>query len=354
MITHPGIGRYIGSLVPELIKQGAVDEFVLFGDPEPLRGIAEASNARVEEWKAPIYSLQEQLSFPYDRAGIDLVHVPHFNVPVFCKKKMVVTIHDLIYLLFPQSVSSPLARTYARFIMGRALDKAAGVIAVSKHTRDDLIRMFGKKYTGKIKTIYEAAGKSFKRLEDAGKMQEVQKKYGLSERILLYVGSVKPHKNISILLKAYEELEKRPISQQLVIAGRWDKKEDHLKSAIEDNKNIKYVGEVDPDDLVALYNLADALIHLSFYEGFGLTVLEAMQCGTPTVFSDTSSLPEVVGEAGLAVSPLNIGQIADTVYNVLTNKELREGLVRTGLERAKEFSWEKTARKTLEVYHSYE
>lgn len=354
MITHPGIGRYIRCLVPELAKQSPQDEFVLFGDPGRLKVIAKETNTRIVNWDAPIYSVQEQLSFPYDREDIDLVHVPHFNAPVFCRKKMIVTIHDLIYLLFPESVSFFAARWYARLIMGVALKKASGVIAVSEHTRDDLVKIFGKKYEGKIKTIYEAADRVFSKVEDKSKIERVREKYDLAEKIILYVGSVKPHKNVSGLLEVYKELRKLGVPHQLVIAGRWDRKEDRLKRMIDRDKDIKYVGEVCQDDLVVLYSLSEALLHLSLYEGFGLTVLEAMQCGTPAVVSETSSLPEVVGEAGLAVSPLNVGQITDTVYNVLVNKELKEGMVRTGLERAKRFSWEKTARQTIEVYHSYE
>ncbi|MFQ5952858.1 MAG: glycosyltransferase family 4 protein [Candidatus Omnitrophota bacterium] len=354
MITHPGIGQYIKCLLPELARQAPGDEFILYGDPELLKDVATSANTHIVRWSAPIYSVQEQLTFPYDRTDIDLVHVPHFNVPVFCRKKMVVTIHDLIYLLFPESVPSPVARWYARLVMGMALKKAAKIITVSENTRNDLGKIFGKKYSEKISTIYEAAGKQFRRMEDKSMMEGVRGKYGLSDKIILYVGSVKPHKNISGLLKVYDKLREKGITEQLVIAGRWDKKEDRLKNAISGNESIKYLGEVPSNDLVALYGLADVLVHLSLYEGFGLTVLEAMQCGTPAVVSETSSLQEVSGEAGLAVSPLNIGQIADTVYNVIINNELRKGMIEAGLDRAKQFSWERAARQTLEIYHNYE
>jgi glycosyltransferase involved in cell wall biosynthesis len=354
MITHPGIGRYIKSLVPELIRQSPEDEFVLYGDPELLKDLAAGGNARVSEWKAPIYSVQEQVFFPYDAGDIDLVHIPHFNMPLFCRKKMVVTIHDLIYLLFPRSVPSPAAKWYTRTLMKTALKKAECVIAVSENTKSDLTKVFGDKYAEKIKVIHEAADEKFKKEENQDKIGYVREKYGLSERILLYVGSVKPHKNVEGLLNVYDKLQEWGAPHQLVIIGRWDKKEDRLKDALTETEGVKYIGEVPPDDLVALYSLAEALIHISLYEGFGLTVLEAMQCGTPVVVSETSSLPEVSGEAGLTVSPLNVGQIAETVYNVLVNHELREGMINAGFERTRQFSWEKTAGQTLEVYHSYE
>lgn len=134
-----------------------------------------------------------------------------------------------------------------------------------------------------------------------------------------------------------------------MICGRWDKKEDRLKDKLK-KRDIRYIGEVPTDDLVALYNMADVLVHLSLYEGFGLTALEAMRCGTPVVVSDSSSLPEVVGESAYVVSPRNVEQIADVVYNILINPELREGMVERGFKRVKEYSWERTALKTLKAY----
>jgi glycosyltransferase involved in cell wall biosynthesis len=115
-------------------------------------------------------------------------------------------------------------------------------------------------------------------------------------------------------------------------------------------KDILYLGEVPTDDLIVLYNMADVLVHLSLYEGFGLTVLEAMQCGTPVVVSNASSLPEVAGKAGFAVPPHDVKIIADAVYNILVNYELRTGMIETGLEHVKQFSWERAARDTLKLY----
>ncbi len=351
MITHPGIGRYIKCLLPELVRLAPQDEFVLFGDPEKLDKIGRSENARVVEWNVPIYSLREQLPFPYGREDMDLLHVPHFNFPAFSRKKMVVTVHDLIYLLFPESVPSPLARYYAHFMVGMALKRASGVIAVSGNTRDDLVKIFGERYSHKIRIIPEAADRCIRRVEIEGDLENIRRRYRLAERIILYVGSVKPHKNIATLIQVHARLKEWGLPHQLVITGRWDNKENHLKGGI-DNKDIRYIGEVPAEDLCGLYTMADVLVHLSLYEGFGLTVLEAMQCGTPVVMSDASSLPEVAGNAALAVAPLNIGQIADTVYNVLINKQLRDQMIRAGYERANQFSWEKAARETLDVYRN--
>lgn len=351
MIKHPGIGRYIKSLLPELLKQGrAVHEFVLFGDTSELGEIAEKGGARVVQWNAPIYSVQEQIFPKACIQGIDVLHVPHFNIPVLCPKKLIVTIHDLIYLLFPEALNVPFGRQYARFMIGSALKKSDKVITVSEHTRNDIKKLFGTTYYDKINVVYEAADRDFHRVEDKTRIADLQCRYRLSDRIILYVGSIKPHKNVGTLMKVFELLKQWGLPHQLVICGRWDKKEDALKDKV-GVPSVKYIGEIPFDDLNVLYSMADVLVHLSRYEGFGLTVLEAMQCGTPVVASDSSSLPEVVGDAALTVRPDNIHETADIVYNVLMNPQMREDMIEAGQERAKRFSWKSTASKTLKIYN---
>lgn len=351
MTDHPGIGRYISCLLPEMIKQAPGDEFVLFGRPENLEDMAPGDNVRIVRWNAPVYSLQEQIFLPYKGKDLDLVHVPHFNIPLFLDTRMVVTVHDLIYLLFPGSVPSPLAKHYAAFMINSAMKKAEKIIAVSGHTKADLVKMFGGGYDGKIDVIHEASGNAFGRIEDDAKLADVRSRYGLSENIILYVGSIKPHKNVGTLIEVHDKLKERGLPHQLVICGRWDKKENRLKSKVA-GRDIRHIGEVPSEDLNALYSMADVLLHLSLYEGFGLTVLEAMQCGTPVVASDTSSLPEVAGESAYMVQPYDIERIADVVYNIILDKELKDNMREAGFERVKQFSWEKAARQTLEAYRS--
>ncbi|MFH1837584.1 MAG: glycosyltransferase family 1 protein [Candidatus Omnitrophota bacterium] len=349
MITHPGIGRYIKGLIPELIRQAPRDEFVIFGDPQHLTCIPKKDNVTVIKWTASVYSLSEQFP-PYDKYGLDILHIPHFNIPVFCKTKMVVTIHDLIYLLLPEAASSPIAKFYAKFMIGQSLNKAHKIISISQNTKDDIVSVFGSKNADKIEVIPEAAVDKFKVIEDKDRIRGMSDKYGLSDKVILYVGSIKRHKNVGTLIEVYNILKKKGISHQLVITGRWDKKEDDLRKSIND-KDIRYIGEIPTEDLMLLYNHADILLHLSMYEGFGLTTLEAMRCGTPVVTSGTSSLPEVCGDAALYVNPLDIGQIVDTVYNVVSNSNIKKGLIERGFEQANRFSWEKTAGRTLETYH---
>lgn len=351
MIDHPGIGRYIRCLLPEIFRQDKKSEFLLFGDAEKLSGFSDHGNVKIVPWKVPVYSLFEQVTCPYSSAKLDLAHVPHFNVPVLCgKQKIVSTIHDLIYLVVPGAMRFDLGRLYAHFLIGQAVKRSSAVISVSEHTKKDILDHFGEEYSSRIHVIYEAADNMFRKLDDKDKMVEIKNKYGLSDNIILYVGSIRTHKNVRGLIDVYNTLKEWEIPHELVLTGRWSDRTGALKDIIDKSPGIKYLGEVPSGDLVALYNYAKVLVHVSLYEGFGLTVLEAMKCGTPVVVSDTSSLPEIAGDAGLRVSPMNIVQIANTVYNVLVNKRIRREMTKAGLEQVKKFSWEKAAGETLEVY----
>jgi glycosyltransferase involved in cell wall biosynthesis len=349
MMGRSGIGRYIRSLLDEMLPLAGEHEFTLFGDVSSLKRYADFNNVKIIRWDPPIYSVQEQVNIPFNGMALDLVHFPHYNIPLLCRKKMVVTVHDLIHLLCPEGDFSIVARFYARFMIGEVMKKAAKIISVSGNTSDDLVKMFGDKYRKKIKIIHESAGKNFIRIEDEAEKRKIREKYGLSDRIILYVGNIKPHKNVNTLFKMYSKLRQWGLPHQLVIAGKWDEKIKSLQGNI-DNENIKYLGQVPTEDLVRLYNVSGVLVHLSLYEGFGLTVLEAMKCGCPVVTTPVSSLPEVAGQAAFYVSPMEIGQIADTVYNVLAHEDFRGEMSIAGMERAQAFSWEKAARKTLKVY----
>ncbi|MBF0493804.1 MAG: glycosyltransferase family 4 protein [Candidatus Omnitrophica bacterium] len=351
MISNAGIGSYISSLLTHMTKQSPDDNFILFGDPVRLACFEAERNVKIVKWTAPIYTLREQILPPPCFADMDVFHVPHFNIPLAFKNNMVVTIHDLIYLLIPESHPSPLAKAYAGFFIKRALQSSKSVIAVSNNTAEDLIKCFGTEYGGRIKVVYEGVGQSCGIDRDPSRMQLVREKYGLSEKIILYVGAVKPHKNVGALLKVYEMLRSWGIPHQLVICGRWDRKEDKLKGPV-DTLGVKYLGEVSREDLGALYGMAETLVHLSLYEGFGLTLLEAMQCGTPVVTVRNSSIPEVVGDAALITENNDIKCIADTVYNVLMSPEMRSKLSELGRKQAAKFSWESAAARTLAVYRA--
>lgn len=350
MLDHPGIGRYIRSILPEVIKLSKGDEFFIFGNKDLLGSLSLSGKADIIRYTKPIYSLQEQFA-PFDKYDLDILHAPHFNIPLFSKTRLVVTVHDLIYLLFPESTASPLAKMYASYMLGKTFSKSSKIIAVSENTKKDIIKIQGESVAPKIEVVYEGVTDEFIKNYDKTKITDVRSRYSLSEKILLYVGSVKPHKNIKALLEVFKKLKSWGVPHQLVIAGRWDRKENYLKKELE-GPDVRYVGEVPQEDLIALYSMTEALVHLSKYEGFGLTLLEAMKCGTPVVSSNRSSLPEVAGSAAFLVDPDDINNTADVVYNVLANKDLQEGMIEKGFQQVKKFSWGEAAKKTLEVYHN--
>jgi glycosyltransferase involved in cell wall biosynthesis len=175
-------------------------------------------------------------------------------------------------------------------------------------------------------------------------------KQEFSKPFVLFVGTLKSHKNVPALLDAMERVRRRGLDHELVLAGKKDKRSGELLSRISRLSWVRVLGEVTDPALCCLYNLADLFVLPSFREGFGLPVLEAMACGAPVICSNRSSLPEIAGDAALFFDPLRVDALEELIYNVLINRELREKMSKAGMDRARHFSWEKTAQKTLEVY----
>lgn len=283
---------------------------------------------------------------------LDLVHDPYeigalsFKMPF----KKVITIHDLTPTLFPHTFRSIMVVLH-KLLFPRTLKTADKIIADSKNTKKDLINYFNVPEE-KIRVILLAADEKFKPLNKEG-IKEVKQNYNLNFSFILYVGTLEPRKNIPSLIKAFYKLKRKNINYKLVITGKKGRKYKEIFETIDKlnlQKDVIFTGYVSDEDLPALYKAADLFVYPSLYEGFGLPPLEAMACGTPVITSNTSSLPEVVGDAGIMVNPYDVDGLADAMYEVLTNDELREDMIKKGLERAKMFSWEKCAKETLDVY----
>ena len=283
---------------------------------------------------------------------LDIIHSPE-NAALFIKlrhQKKIITVHDIIPYLFPESYT-PITLLRYKLLFPRTLRTADKIIADSNSTKRDLMSYFNVPEE-KIRVILLAADEKFKPLNN-GETDEIRQKYNLDFPFIFYVG-LGLRKNIQTLIKAFHKLKKDPgTKQKLVIAGE---KEGNYKAIFETidklnlQKDVIFTGYVLDEDLSALYNAADLFVYPSLYEGFGLPPLEAMACGTPVITSNTSSLPEVVGDAGIMVDPYDVDRLADAMHKVLSNDGLREDMIKKGLERAEMFSWEKTARETLKVY----
>jgi glycosyltransferase involved in cell wall biosynthesis len=262
-----------------------------------------------------------------------------------------VTIHDLIHLKFPEYFS-PVARTYAWFMMRYAVNNSGAVIAVSEKTKEDILERFDVEQE-KIHVIHNGISQHFRRLEPSEALQKFRTRYSLDRPFVLYVGGLGRHKNIPVLLRAFRIVREKEKGIQLVFAGRRFVEAHELvreawRLGIENS--IRDFGMLQDDELVLLYNLASVVVLPSLYEGFGFPALEAMACGTPVIVSDRGSLPEIVGDAAIVVEADRAESFATALERVLVDSDLRNKLRERGLRRAGGFTWEEAARKTAQVY----
>jgi glycosyltransferase involved in cell wall biosynthesis len=358
MIEHTGIGRYIRNLLRGLLRIAPVNRYVLLGRIGELKqhmGDVQAHNLDFVEALSPIYSLREQVEMPskIDRLNLDLVHIPHYNVPLVCRTRVVATIHDLNHLFIPsRELRSVVAYWYASFMLRAAVKKAAKVIVVSQNTRSEVLKHL-KAPEDKVEVTYEGAEESYRPLKDEARLQAVKDKYGIAGRYILYVGMIRPYKNVGGLIRAYSRLGVRE-GFQLAIVGKKDVRyyPEFMALATELGlrKEVIFTGYVEEEDLPYLYSGADLFVLPSYREGFGIPILEAMACGTPVVASYASSLPEVVGDAGLMVDPDDVGGLSAAMGKLLTDESLKAEMVKRGLARVKSFSWDEMALKTLATY----
>ncbi len=343
MIDHPGIGRYIRNLLNFMILQERPESFSLYGDPAKL---PDFKAAKVIDYPVQVYSFKEFFSYAFN-SDAELLHVPHFNAPRKKKTKLVVTVHDLMYLRLRESAPY-LKRLGARVVILNALKNADRLIAVSDNTKKDILNLYPAAES-KVRVIYEAADPMFKKISDKEQLEGAREKLGLPKDFILFVGSLKRHKNIIRLIKACNGLKSRGLKYELVVVGRFRPDEPEIIKAIQESQ-VRYLSEVSGQDLLYIYNLASLLVLPSLYEGFGLPVLEAMACGVPVIASKATSLPEIAGDAGVLCEPLDVADICEKMRLVLTDNRLREALIEKGLKRSLQFSWGRTAKETLDTY----
>jgi len=351
-----GIGRYVERLVTHLSQIDQRHQFVVF-----LRAKAwdlwQPPNPRWQKILADYhwYSLGEQLALPgiFNRAKLDLLHIPHFNVPILYQRPFVVTIHDLILDQFPTERATTLeplmwqAKYFAyRQVVRHAITKARAIITVSEHSKKDLLSRF-KIPVDRVHVTYESVDPlpppvEWQNLAEAG----VQLPY------ILHVGNSYPHKNLERLLTAVQMATQRGHHFQLVLVGKRDYFSKRLEIEVKkmNLSNVIFFGFASDQQLAALYKQAQAYFFPSMSEGFGLPGLEAMQAGTALYAARTSCLPEVFAEAAEYFDPTNVEQMADSIHRALHDRIERQRLINAGNERLKDFSWERMAQQTLNIY----
>ena len=360
-----GIGRYTLELIRALMALGGGIELTIFYNRArrgkdatgphlvpPLEDLPRLTTPLPDKpWRLSVL-LAHLLRRPQDRLlpGVDLFHATDHVLPCLAGVRTVFTLHDLTFRLCPET-HSPANRWYLTLMMGRFLRAAGAVIAVSECTRQDAVRLYGLEES-RVRVIYPGVGPQF-RPADPGKVASVRRRYGLPERLILYVGTIEPRKNLPALLRAYSALRQRGCEHRLAIVGREGWRSHSFWATLRElglGGELLIPGYVPDADLPALYSAAEVFVFPSLYEGFGLPVLEAMACGTPVVCSAASSLPEAAGEAALLVPAGDATALAAAIERVLADPALRARLREEGLARARRFTWEAAARATLEVY----
>lgn len=347
-----GVGKYTYNLVDSLTKISSKHTIHLICD----RALIGAFDTAIHI-SNPFPFIKTYAWYPYmmnalKEYDLDVVHNPTQVPTLFSSShKYVMTVHDLTPFLLPKE--SKLFRPLIyKLLFPRTYRSSDIIITDSNHTKRDLERCFGTNKN--INVIPLAADRKYKPLDDE-KILNVKLKYNLMNPYVLYVGTLEPRKNIITLLKSFYKLRNRMANYKLVIVGGrgWKyKKIFETVTALNIQSSVLFMGYVPESDLPALYNAADLFVYPSLYEGFGLPPLEAMACGTPIITSNTSSLPEVVGNAGLMIDPYNIDKLADSMYGVLIDEDLQANMIQKGINRAKMFSWERCASETLKSYEN--
>jgi glycosyltransferase involved in cell wall biosynthesis len=351
-----GIGTYIRNLLRELARIDRDTEYVLLCQSADVGvGAQLGPNFRTVLEPSPNYSLREQIHVPWvlRRERPDVYHAPHYVLPAGVRCRSVVTIHDCIHLMFPQYLPNRAAYAYARATMWAAARRSDRILTVSEASKRDILHFFNVP-PEKIVVVYNAIDDHFRVTPPAEAVARVRERYQLDHKFVLYVGNIKPHKNLVRLIEAFADLRKADFDDlKLLIIGDEISRLPALRRAVHKHKlhkHVRFLGYLADDTLAVLYRLASAFVFPSLYEGFGLPPLEAMASGTPVVTSNVSSLPEVAGDAAVLVDPYDVDSIVEGLRRVLSDPALAAELGRRGQERAREFSWSRSVEKTRQVY----
>jgi len=363
-IRQKGLGRYTQKLIEKLEQitpQDGCEYFVFLKKENFAEYQPRNSNFKKVLADYHWYTLAEQIFFPLTlyKYNLDLVHFPHFNVPIFYFKKFIVTIHDLTLLHFPTVKNSTLHPIFYRvkffayrLVIWRAISRAKWIIAISKFTQDDIISHYGASSAGKISITYEACEDyCLLSLEKAG---DILQKYAILRPYLIYVGNAYPHKNLERLAFAFAEVAKEEKNLQLVFVGKDDYFYQRLRDLVLANEiaGVIFLSDVNDCDLDSLFQHSLANVFPSLYEGFGLPPLEAMSKGVPVISSDHPCMREVLGKSAYFFDGEKIEAMADAIKKIIGDVDLRQELIEKGFEQVKKYSWKKMARETLAIYQN--
>lgn len=355
-----GLGRYTQKLIENLEKIDTVNDYFIFLKWENFDEY-QPKNANFKKILANYrwYTLSEQIYLPWTlyKYNLDLVHFPHFNVPILYFKKFIVTIHDLTLLHFPTVKNSALHPIFYRIkflayrvVIRLAILRAKRVIAISKFTKDDIVKNYGPLIRKKTMVTYEAC-EDFCMFRPKNP-EEILQKYGIMKPYLIYVGNAYPHKNLDRLALAFTQRKEKNL--QMVLVGKNDYFYEKLRNLVSDQKieNVVFLSDISDYELDILFHQSVAHVFPSLYEGFGLPPLEAMSKGVPVISSDHPCMREILGESAYFFNGEDVSAISGAMQKIIEDENLRSDLIKRGYEQAKKYSWKKMAKETLEIYTS--
>ncbi len=363
-----GVGEYALEIVRNLLEIDPKNSYVIFSNSYKQKSknfdfLEKYPNVCLKRFRYPnklLNFLIWYLGWPkLDKmaGGTDVFFAPNINFLSVSKNcRLITTFHDLSYERYPEFFARKTRLWHNWFVNPRRIArKSQKIIAVSESTQKDLKEVY-KINPKKIKVIPHGVSDDFKTIDrNNPKLLEIQKKYNLPYKFILYLGNIESRKNIFSLVAAYKLLARKNPEigkkYKLVLAGN---KSSHCRGAMKEEKDITFCGYVKRKDRPFIYNLASLFVYPSHFEGFGLPLLEAMACGTPVITSNNSSIPEVVGKAGILVDPNRPEEIVQAVRAVLLEKKLHQTMKERGLKQAKKFSWKKAAEETLKLLTNYQ
>jgi glycosyltransferase involved in cell wall biosynthesis len=352
-----GVSKYIHALIKQFAAIDPNNQYTVWVPPAPRPpDYARTRNIRFVASRLPTEKPQiripwEQIVLPFASLRLDVLHCPVNVRPLLAFCPTVVTIHDLIYLVYPDKYL-PAKRHYLTATTGWSVRHASQVIAVSESTKRDLVRLLHVP-PDKITVVYNGVDERFRPIADQRAIAEFKRKHNLPQRFILYVGTIEPRKNVGLLLRAFAQLRQQPdfADLRLVVGGAkgW-LYDDTFKQAGLGEGEIAFPGYLADDELPLWYNSASVFVYPSLYEGFGLPAAEALACGAPVIAANTSSLPEVIGDAGILVAPDDVAALTKAAARILRDDAYAASLRAIAAVQGARFSWRTAAEQTLQVY----
>ncbi len=348
-----GVVVYTKNIIENLLDIDKKNEYVfLYNSPSLISTYSKYKNVKEIIIDTKNKLLWDQIGVPrvIRSEKIDVIFNPKLSIPLFASSKKVFTLPGLEQFALP-NVFRWYDHIYFRIMTPLYCRRANAIIVMTNTGKNDLIKYLHIK-SNKIKVIYASHHKRFESIKNAEKILAIKHKYNLPKKYIFFIGGITPLKNFSNIIRAFKII-KNKIPTKLVICGfkRWKYAKDiNLIDKLKLQNDVITLGFVPDDDLPYLYDSAQCLLLPSLYEGFGIPILEAQACGCPVICSKTGCTPEVSGEATLLVDPYNCKEIAQAIYDILNDRDLRERLIAAGLENVKKFSWSRTARQTLELF----